>query len=275
MINSNMNIKAALGVASMTAVLTLAGCASPPNNDRTELRDEGDGFPALNKNWYAGGQFVNPDDVLRITKGQTKDQVRQLIGNPHFTEGFFGVREWNYVFNLYTGNGNDYITCQYQVHFADDMALESTRWREAQCPSLLMPIKVEEIEQQPRQEKLTLSGDVMFDFDSDQLSLEGQRALEIIAQAARSEYESPKLSVVGYTDRFGSEQYNVDLSQSRAEAAGKYLSSQGIQSSNITMAGRGEAEPIVECPGAIATPSVTNCLRPNRRVEITITERTR
>ncbi|MDQ7730282.1 OmpA family protein [Halomonas sp. SpR8] len=256
----------------MAAVLTVSGCASPPNNDRTELRDAEDGFPALDENWHAGGQFVNPEDVLRITEGQTKDQVRQLIGNPHFTEGFFGVQEWNYVFNLYTGVGNDYITCQYQVHFNDDMALESTRWRDAQCPSLLAPIEVEEIAQEPRQEKLTLSGDVLFDFDSDQLSLEGQRALARVAQTANSDYAVPSLFVVGYTDRFGSEKYNAGLSQSRAEAAGAYLSSQGIDSGDITMAGRGEADPVVECPGAVATPSVKACLKPNRRVEFTITE---
>jgi len=29
---------------------------------------------------------------------------------------------------------------------------------------------------------------------------------------------------------------------------------------------------VVECAGATATPSVTECLRPNRRVEITISE---
>ncbi|MGP9798690.1 OmpA family protein [Halomonas sp. 86] len=273
--NPRINIKAALGAASMATVLMLSGCASPPNNDRTDLRDAENGFPALDQNWHGGGQFVNPDDVLRITEGQSKDQVRQLIGNPHFAEGFFGVREWNYVFNLYTNKGSGYITCQYQVHFNDEMALESTHWRDAQCPLLLAPIEVEEIEQQPRQEKLTLSGDILFDFDSDRLSLEGRRALERVAQAAHSEYELPSIFVIGYTDRFGSKQYNTELSQSRAEATGNYLSSQGITRSNITIAGRGEADPVVECPGAVATPNVKECLKPNRRVEITITERAR
>ncbi|PAU70298.1 outer membrane protein assembly factor BamE, partial [Vreelandella alkaliphila] len=133
-LNNSMMTKAALGAASIAAVLVLAGCASPPNNDRTELRDARDGFPALAGNWYDGGKFVDPENILRIQESQTKDQVRQLIGNPHYSEGFFGVREWNYVFNLYTGNGNEYITCQYQVHYDDEMALESTRWRDAQCP---------------------------------------------------------------------------------------------------------------------------------------------
>lgn len=260
--------KAALGAAAITAVMVLAGCASPPNNDRTELREAGDGFPALNRNWHDGGRFVEPENVLRIREGQSKDQVRQLIGNPHFSEGFFGVREWNYVFNLYTGeSGGDYITCQYQVNFDDEMALESTRWRDAQCPALLAPIE------QKEDQTLVLSGDVLFDFDSDQLTLEGQRALDRVAQSVLSEFNSPSMLIVGYTDRFGSAAYNLELSQSRADTVADYLADEGIQRAEIRTMGRGAADPLVECPGAVATQSVTDCLRPNRRVEITVQER--
>ncbi|WP_457942600.1 OmpA family protein [Vreelandella alkaliphila] len=274
-LSNSMMTKAALGAASIAAVLVLAGCASPPNSDRTELREAGDGFPALAGNWYDGGKFVEPDSVLRIAEGQSKDQVRQLIGNPHYSEGFFGVREWNYVFNLYTGNGNEYITCQYQVHYDDDMALESTRWRDAQCPALLVPIEVEEIAAEPREEKLTLSGDVLFDFDSDQLSLEGRRTVDQVTQTITNDFVSPSVLIVGYTDRFGNEAYNLALSNSRAETVGTRMANQGVRRSSIMTAGRGMADPVVECPGRIATPSVTECLRPNRRVEITVTETAR
>lgn len=267
--------KAALGAASIAAVLVLAGCASPPNSDRTELREAGDGFPALEGNWYGGGQFVDPDSVLRIAEGQSKDQVRQLIGNPHYSEGFFGVREWNYVFNLYTGNGNEYITCQYQVHYDDDMALESTRWRDAQCPALLVPIEVEEITTELREEKLTLSSDVLFDFDSDQLTLEGRRTVDQVTQTITNDFVSPSVLIVGYTDRFGNEAYNSALSNSRAETVGARMATQGVRRSSIMTAGRGMTDPVVECPGRIATSSVTECLRPNRRVEITVTETAR
>lgn len=267
--------KAALGAASIATVLVLTGCASPSNSDRTELGDADDGFPALADNWYNGGQFVDPDSVLRIAEGQSKEQVRQLIGNPHYAEGFFGVREWNYVFNLYTGNGNEYLTCQYQVHYGDDMTLESTRWRNAQCPTLLIPIEVEEIAAEPREEKLTLSGDVLFDFDSDTLTLEGQRTVDQVTQAITNDFVNPSVFIAGYTDRFGNEAYNLALSNSRAETVGARMATQGVRRSNIMTAGHGMADPVVDCPGRIATPSVTECLRPNRRVEITVTETAR
>ncbi|PAU70325.1 OmpA family protein, partial [Vreelandella alkaliphila] len=224
---------------------------------------------------YDGGKFVDPENILRIQESQTKDQVRQLIGNPHYSEGFFGVREWNYVFNLYTGNGNEYITCQYQVHYDDEMALESTRWRDAQCPALLVPIEVEEIAAEPREEKLTLSGDVLFDFDSDTLTLEGRRAVDLVTETITNDFVNPSVMIIGYTDRFGSESYNLTLSNSRAETVGDRMANQGVRRSSIMTVGRGMADPVVECPGRSATPGVTECLRPNRRVEITVTETAR
>ncbi|WP_444999521.1 OmpA family protein [Halomonas mongoliensis] len=270
-LSSKSVLKAALWAAGIAGVAIVAGCTSPPNNDRTDIREAGDGFPALDSNWYDGGRFVEPNSILRIREGQSKDQVRQLIGNPHFSEGFFGVREWNYVFNLYTGEaGGDYITCQYQVAFDDDMALESTRWRDAQCPELLVP--VEDKVEKKEGDTLVLSGDVLFDFDSDELTLEGRRALERVAQSAHHDFEAPGMTIVGYTDRFGSAAYNLELSQSRADTVADYLSTQGISRDDIRTSGRGAADPVVECPGAVATQSVTDCLRPNRRVEITIRE---
>lgn len=269
--NSYLTFKtAALGAAGIAATVMLSGCASPPNNDRTDIREAGDGFPALDSNWYDGGRFVEPKNILRIREGQTKDQVRQLIGNPHFSEGFFGVREWNYVFNLYTGEvGGNYITCQYQVEFDRDMALESSRWRDAQCPELLLPIERQE---EPNGEKLILSGDVLFDFDSDQLSLEGRRALDRVTQSIQDEFESPELLIVGYTDRFGSDAYNLDLSQSRTLTVADYLAGKGMRRNDMRTTGLGASDPVVECPGATPTRSVTDCLRPNRRVEITVIE---
>lgn len=269
--HTNPMLKAALGVASMATILALAGCASPPNNDRADIVDAGDGWPALNDKWYDGGKFVEPDDILRIREGQSKHQVRHLLGDPHFSEGFFGVREWDYVFNLYTdeGEGNDYITCQYKVIYDKDMSLESTRWRDQQCPVLLAPIEVEEVEED---RLVTLSGDVLFDFDSDELTLEGRRALDRVAEQTLADFELPGLMIAGYTDRFGSESYNMRLSQSRADTVAGYLAGKGIRGGNIDTLGRGEADPVVECSGARATAAVRECLRPNRRVEINVTE---
>ena len=68
-------------------------------------------FPALSSSYLKTGDFIGTDHVRRITPGLNKDQVRLELGNPHFSEGIFGVREWDYAFNFYTGKANnDYVT---------------------------------------------------------------------------------------------------------------------------------------------------------------------
>ncbi|MFC7370009.1 OmpA family protein [Vreelandella zhaodongensis] len=253
-------------ILAIGLIVGLAGCAS-----NASLTDEGEvRFPDLDSTYLKTGDFVDPDDVLRISEGQHKDQVRLLLGHPHFSEGIFGVREWDYAFNFYTGNGNEYITCQYKLLFDREMRVTSTYWRDAQCPALLVPIQVEEFATEPRQEKLMLPGDVLFDFDSAQLTLEGRRALDRIVAAFDQATPPTSIRVAGYADRLGDAQYNLRLSQARAESVGNYLASQGVARASLQMTGRGQADPVVNCPGSVATPSVIACLKPNRRVEITL-----
>lgn len=247
-------------------VTALVGCASSvPSN--TATNEEDTRFPDLDSTYLETGDFIDPDSVLRISQGQHKDQVRRLLNHPHFSEGIFNVREWDYVFNFYTGEGNAYLTCQYKLKFDDDNRVESTHWLNPQCPALLVPIVVEEGDSA---QVLTLSGDVLFDFDSAELTLEGQRAINRLGSQLQQDFIDPELQVFGYTDRFGAEQYNIDLSYQRAMAVKQQLIRLGLPSNRIATVGRGAANPVVQCEGA-ATPAVKECLKPNRRVEIEVT----
>ncbi|NOG31354.1 OmpA family protein [Halomonas sp. TBZ9] len=73
---------------------------------------------------------------------------------------------------------------------------------------LLVPVEVEEENQS---QTLTLSSDVLFDFDSAELTLEGRRAIDRLAEQLQQNDSNPVLHIIGYTDRFGSPQYNIDL----------------------------------------------------------------
>jgi outer membrane protein OmpA-like peptidoglycan-associated protein len=73
------------------------------------------------------------------------------------------------------------------------------------------------------------------------------------------------LEIQGHTDDKGTEDYNLKLSQNRADAVKKYLVSKGVVADTITAKGFGETKPIV------ANDSDANREK-NRRVEFKITK---
>ncbi|MBB3257789.1 OOP family OmpA-OmpF porin [Paraburkholderia bannensis] len=116
---------------------------------------------------------------------------------------------------------------------------------------------------------IALSADALFDFDSAVMKPEGHRQVELLAQQWNASGASiNELTIVGYTDRFGSSEHNLELSQKRALAVATALKLQGVRAKRVDIKGFGAANPVQSCPGKKATPSVIACLAPNRRVEI-------
>ncbi|MBE2894938.1 OmpA family protein, partial [Spirabiliibacterium falconis] len=75
------------------------------------------------------------------------------------------------------------------------------------------------------------------------------------------------VTVDGYTDRLGSESYNLKLSQRRADAVKAYMANLGFPAQNISTHGFGKADQVVACDGESGQ-ALKDCLRPNRRVVI-------
>jgi outer membrane protein OmpA-like peptidoglycan-associated protein len=78
-----------------------------------------------------------------------------------------------------------------------------------------------------------------------------------------SGHPAPEIVVVGHTDRVGSLTYNDALSLRRAERVRAGLVQMGIPREQISVAGRGEREPLVATEDEVAEAR-------NRRVEITV-----
>jgi OOP family OmpA-OmpF porin len=57
-------------------------------------------------------------------------------------------------------------------------------------------------------------------------------------------YPEVKVEIRGYTDNRGGYQYNIDLSQKRAETVMNYLVNRGIDSSRLSAKGFGPADPV-------------------------------
>ena len=107
--------------------------------------------------------------------------------------------------------------------------------------------------------KLVLYG-VNFDFDKSTLRPED---IAIIDRDVTSldNWGNVNIEVAGHTDSRGSDEYNIKLSQRRAEAVRDYLIDKGIASGRLSARGYGESQPI-------ASNATDEGRFQNRRVEL-------
>ena len=231
-------------------------------------------FPERDDAWLKEGTFPNVENLHKMMPGLTKTQVYALLQEPHFSEGFFGVREWNYIFNFRTGKGNEFITCQYQVRYGNDGKVQSTHWKEHECDDLVNPS--EPVAAGPTvTEHFNVDDDVLFAFDksSEHDMLPGGReALDNILSRIKSGFSRlTAISIIGYTDRIGSVTHNQELSLARAQTVRDYLTSHGLPKGPVTIAGAGSSQPVAKgCPAGAGIDAV-RCLQPDRRVTIDVT----
>lgn len=108
--------------------------------------------------------------------------------------------------------------------------------------------------------KLTLDSEVSFDFNRADIKPTFRSSLDKLAQLL-IKYDRTVVHVVGHTDSIGSDAYNQDLSERRAQAVGDYLASYGVPRQRLRTEGRGEREPR-------ATNATEAGRQLNRRVEI-------
>ncbi|MFP5393258.1 MAG: OmpA family protein [Gammaproteobacteria bacterium] len=118
----------------------------------------------------------------------------------------------------------------------------------------------------PRFEKFTLSATELFAFNSATLAMPQPR-LDDIAAALTADPTITDVDITGYTDRLGSDKYNMRLSEKRANAVRDYLVSKGIAGNRLKAYGKGKANPVVTCNDKKRS-DLIRCLEPNRRVEV-------
>ncbi|MDG2916545.1 outer membrane protein assembly factor BamE [Bisgaard Taxon 10/6] len=246
---------------STTAAMVLAACGNlsditedgQPAGDTPEQAMANLVWPKIDKARFNhdGSQFgswPNWDNVRMVERGMNKDQIANLLGRPHFSEGLYGVREWDYAFN-YRENGVHKI-CQYKVLFDKNMNAQSFFWYPNGCNG---------------NSSFNLSADFLFNFDQETLTEEGKKVVDNVAEQLKSS-KAKEVSVAGYTDRLGAKAYNLNLSQRRAERVKNRLIEQGV-TAQIDAKGYGEANQVKACKDERGQ-ALKDCLHPNRRVEI-------
>lgn len=107
-------------------------------------------------------------------------------------------------------------------------------------------------------------GDVLFDTGKAELKGGAVVTISKISNFMKT-YPTRKLLVEGFTDSRGSDSYNLDLSERRANAVRNALTAAGVESERIQVRGYGESYPI-------ASNDTPEGRQLNRRVEVIISD---
>ena len=103
---------------------------------------------------------------------------------------------------------------------------------------------------------------VTFKFNHSDLSDEAKASLDQLAAKVKDS-KGYVLEIQGFTDSTGSEQYNIGLSQRRAESVERYLVSKSIPLYRISIVGLGEENPVADNKSSQGRSQ-------NRRVEVRV-----
>ncbi len=106
--------------------------------------------------------------------------------------------------------------------------------------------------------------DAYFDYDQHTLRSDAEAALRADAQTLATiikRYPSFKLTVEGYCDERGSEEYNLALGDARAQRAKEYLSTLGLPSDQMKTLSYGKQK-------QVCSESSEDCYQKNRRAHL-------
>jgi outer membrane protein OmpA-like peptidoglycan-associated protein len=134
--------------------------------------------------------------------------------------------------------------------------------QEAEMQQALAAVEAASIQREQDILAITLKSDFSFDFDSAVIKPGAEDEIARIA-AVLIKYPQTNISIEGHTDSKGAEEYNMDLSKSRAEAVKASLIGRGLTSSRLQTIGFGESKPV-------ATNDTEAGRQQNRRVRIVI-----
>lgn len=109
---------------------------------------------------------------------------------------------------------------------------------------------------------LNMPGNITFKTDSADLNASFFEVLNSVGKVV-NQFEQTVIEVAGHTDSTGSDQYNQQLSQRRADAVASYLKTRSVRSDRIITVGAGEGHPV-------ASNDTADGRQRNRRVELTL-----
>ena len=110
--------------------------------------------------------------------------------------------------------------------------------------------------------KITFGSGLLFEVDQASLTPDARSNLVRMSETLRK-YDDTNILIEGHTDATGTDSYNQDLSQRRAQTVKAFLAAQNVSAPRMTTIGYGESQPV-------ASNDSSSGRQANRRVEVAI-----
>jgi OOP family OmpA-OmpF porin len=131
-----------------------------------------------------------------------------------------------------------------------------------QCPGTLAGLATNNVGCASASPQVVRLDNVNFELDSATLTPSATATLRRVTDALLGE-PNLRAEIAGHTDSSGSDDYNLRLSQQRAESVMRFLVEQGIDPGRLVPRGYGETRPVANNSTAVGREF-------NRRVEFTV-----
>jgi outer membrane protein OmpA-like peptidoglycan-associated protein len=257
-------------LAAMAVAMTFAGCASTPTtnpaleNARTAVRSA-EADPNVGK--YAALDLQAAKNELQVAESAAMKHDEADIAQPAYlaaqTARLAQLKASAKADDARVAAGQtERDRIQLSARTAEVDSAKLARDQATQKASALQS-EVDALNAKPTDRGLVLTlGDVLFDTGKAGLNPGASRNLDQLVQFL-TEHGDRRVEIDGYTDSVGTDSFNLDLSQRRADTVKSVLVSRGIDSSRIVSRGYGKEF-------EVASNSEASGRQLNRRVEIVI-----
>lgn len=257
--------------------LILSACSMNPKHNHLENEKK---FPDVNQSYLKKVQYYDVAQINKVHIGQDKDQVRFLLGNPHFGTGLFNVKTWQYLIGLKQSHSSQVEFCQLRVDFNKQYLVEKLTWKDQKCEDILNQTsnqsstlnhtKTVQINQNETVKILNFD-DILFNFNRASIHdvVGGAPVINRVINDIQNNFKKiNRISVIGFADKIGQSQPNIRLSEARARNIADALMNQGITAKDVYVKGKGSTNAFVKCKGKKS--DLIHCLEPNRRVVLSV-----
>lgn len=156
-----------------------------------------------------------------------------------------------------------FFACKTKKNLAKPTEVTETKSVDNEIFNIQRELPGDQVERTASGIRFTFSSEILFPTNSSYLNEKSKSRIDDVAKVIKNKYADRKVLVEGHSDKTGTSEYNLWLSEKRAASVKVQLVGLGIPETNIKTSGLGDSRPI-------ADNKTKEGRLINRRVEITV-----